>query len=50
MSASIFPVMSFVPAIFFAVNRIAETVFAAREAQDEIILEVRLHHVEALAA
>lgn len=37
--------MSFVPTVFAAANRIAETILGRRETQDEIILEVRLDAV-----
>ncbi len=50
MSKFLTTVMSFVPAALVAVNRIVQSVIGARYDQGEIILEVRLDHIEDLAA
>ncbi len=50
MSKPFFPAVTFVHTAILAVSRIAGSIFARRETEDEIILEVRLDHVEALAA
>ena len=42
--------MTFVHTAVLAVSRTAGSIFARRETQDEIILEIRLDQVEAFAA